>query len=290
MNERATGLRHYLELLERVPEVYRCAWDAVAVYDPDGRLVSQNAAAEALTGSAPPEAAAIVADVAADGEPLETEMQFREAGGAPIPVSVRFVPARFEGRVVGVVGFIRDLRAQREQTEREKRLDALAFHDVLTGLPNRALLHDRLEQTLLAARRNQRSFAIHFIDVDHFKAINDTYGHQAGDAVLIAVGNWLRATLRDSDTIARVGGDEFVILQPEVDSVKQAEELAARLVAIRQNRFTIGNVELHITISVGAAVFPADARNPADLLHAADAALYTVKERGRNGYSVGTVM
>ncbi len=176
-----------------------------------------------------------------------------------------------------------------QQILREKRLDTLAFHDPLTGLPNRTLLHDRLEQTLLQARRHRRSFAVHFIDVDHFKEVNDTYGHQIGDAVLVAVGNWLRSTLRESDTIARVGGDEFVILQPELDSHQQAEEMAKRLVEVNAEPFKIGDVELHITISVGAAVFPADAHNPVDLLRAADAALYEVKNHGRNGYVVSAV-
>lgn len=176
-----------------------------------------------------------------------------------------------------------------QQIVREKRLDTLAFHDPLTGLPNRTLLHDRLEQTLLSARRHRRSFAVHFVDVDHFKEVNDTYGHQVGDAVLVAVGNWLRSTLRESDTIARVGGDEFVILQPELESHQQAEEMAARLVEIRDEPFKIGEVELYITISVGAAVFPADAHNPVDLLRSADAALYEVKNHGRNGYVVSAI-
>jgi diguanylate cyclase (GGDEF)-like protein/PAS domain S-box-containing protein len=175
------------------------------------------------------------------------------------------------------------------QLVRDERLDTLAFHDPLTGLANRALFHDRLEQTLLSARRNRRSFAAHYIDIDHFKTINDTYGHHVGDAMLVAVGNWLRATLRDSDTIARIGGDEFVVLQPEIDSQQQAEELAARLVAIRDHPFHVGDAQLRVTISVGGAVFPADARNPVDLLRSADEALYQVKANGRDGYSVGTV-
>ena len=220
------------------------------------------------------------------------------------------LPLILEGEVYGVVAFVsskhtlrlsptdRDyiraivalLASATHQIVREQRLDTLAFHDPLTGLPNRTLLHDRLEQTLLAARRHRRSFAVHFIDVDRFKEVNDNYGHQVGDAVLVAVGNWLRSTLRESDTIARVGGDEFVILQPEIDGVRQAEEFAARLVGIREHPIRIGEVDFPVTISVGAAVFPADAHNPVDLLRAADAALYQVKNHGRNGYVVGTVV
>lgn len=219
------------------------------------------------------------------------------------------LPLRLSGELYGVVAFTSSKRRLRvtpvdrdyiraiaaliasasQQIQREQRLDTLAFHDPLTGLPNRALLHDRLEQTLLAARRHRRSFAVHYIDVDRFKSINDRYGHHVGDAVLVAVGNWLRSSLRESDTVARVGGDEFVVVQPEIDSQRQAEEFAARLVSIRDHPIEIGNQALHVTLSVGGAVFPANARNPVDLLRSADEALYQVKAHGRDGYSVGTV-
>jgi diguanylate cyclase (GGDEF)-like protein/PAS domain S-box-containing protein len=173
-----------------------------------------------------------------------------------------------------------------QQNEREKRLDSLAFGDSLTGLPNRALLQDRLEQTLLSARRHRRSFAAHYIDVDHFKAINDSFGHQVGDGVLVAVAAWLRSKLRDSDTIGRIGGDEFVVLQPEIDSPKQAEDLAAKLCSIRAETFRVGPRDIRVTVSVGCSVFPVDAENPVDMLRAADAALYDVKHRGRDGYAL----
>jgi diguanylate cyclase (GGDEF)-like protein/PAS domain S-box-containing protein len=176
-----------------------------------------------------------------------------------------------------------------QQGERNKRLDSLAFGDALTGLPNRALLQDRLEQTLLSARRHRRAFAAHYVDIDHFKSINDTYGHSVGDGVLVAVSSWLRSMLRDSDTIARIGGDEFVVLQPEIDSQRQAEELAGKLCGIRDQTLRVGNRDLSVTISVGCAVFPLDAENPVDMLKAADAALYDVKHRGRDGYAVGVV-
>src|SRR5208283_3464059 len=117
--------------------------------------------------------------------------------------------------------------------------------------------------------------------------INDTYGHQVGDAVLVAVAAWLRSMLRDSDTIGRIGGDEFVVLQPEIDSQRQAEDLAVRLGGIRDQVFHIGPRDIAVTISVGCAVFPIDAENPVDMLRAADSALYDVKHRGRDGYSVG---
>jgi diguanylate cyclase (GGDEF)-like protein/PAS domain S-box-containing protein len=176
-----------------------------------------------------------------------------------------------------------------QQGERERRLDTLAFTDALTGLPNRALLQDRLEQTLRFARRNRRSFAAHYIDIDHFKAINDTYGHQFGDAVLVAVSAWLRSVLRASDTIGRMGGDEFVVLQPEIDTQGAVEELAAKLCGIHDQTFRIGARDIVVTVSVGCAVFPVGAANPIEMLKAADAALYEVKHRGRDGYSIRVV-
>jgi diguanylate cyclase (GGDEF)-like protein/PAS domain S-box-containing protein len=232
-----------------------------------------------------------------------------DAGGAVVRAAFAGAPLAVAGKPYGAVGFAGDARALPasaadrdyidalaalissaiQQGEREKRLDTLAFGDALTGLPNRALLQDRLEQTLLFARRHRRSFAAHYIDVDHFKSINDTYGHDVGDAVLVAVAAWLRTMLRDSDTIGRIGGDEFVVLQPEIDSQRQAEDLAAKLCGIRDHPFRIGPRDITVTISVGCAVFPVDAENPVDMLRAADTALYDVKHRGRDGFAVGMV-
>jgi diguanylate cyclase (GGDEF)-like protein/PAS domain S-box-containing protein len=240
---------------------------------------------------------------------LESEDVFVVSDPATYPRSLAGAALAVEGTRYGAVAFVqtrepmnistmdRDyIRALAvligsaiQQAERTKRLDTLAFGDALTGLPNRALLQDRLEQTLLSARRHRRSFAAHYVDIDHFKTINDTYGHHVGDAVLIAVASWLRSVLRDSDTIGRIGGDEFVVLQPEIDSQKQAEELAAKLCTIREQTLRAGSRDVRVTISVGCAVFPIDAENPVDMLKAADAALYDVKHRGRDGYAIGVM-
>lgn len=238
---------------------------------------------------------------------LESEDVFLFENAAAYPRSLLGAALTVEGKRYGAIAFVhtvepldvtamdRDyIRALAvligsaiQQGERSKRLDSLAFGDALTGLPNRALLEDRLEQTLLSARRHRRSFAAHYVDIDHFKSINDTYGHHVGDAVLIAVANWMRSVLRDSDTIARIGGDEFVVLQPEIDSQRQAEELAAKLCSIRDQPLSIGARDISVTISVGCAVFPIDAENPVDMLKAADGALYDVKHRGRDGFAIG---
>jgi len=219
------------------------------------------------------------------------------------------MPLNVNGERYGVIGFLSDARVTRftstdrdyvraigaliasavQQGAREKRLDTLAFHDALTGLPNRALLNDRLERALLAARRNHRSFAVHYVDIDHFKGVNDTYGHHIGDGVLVAVAEWLQSNLRDSDTVARIGGDEFVVLQPEIDATAQAEDVAARLVTIRQAPLHVGDVDVSVRLSIGVAVYPADGANSVDMLRAADAQLYRVKNGGRDGYAMETV-
>jgi diguanylate cyclase (GGDEF)-like protein/PAS domain S-box-containing protein len=277
-------------------------WAYIARFDEDGFEVTFSA------GTRPEK-------IPLDGErgriraELESEDVFIFSDPAAYPSSLAGVALAVEGRRYGAVAFVqtgepmnisaidRDyiralgvlIGSAIQQDERTKRLDTLAFGDALTGLPNRALLQDRLEQTLLSARRHRRSFAAHYVDIDHFKTINDTYGHHVGDAVLIAVSSWLRSVLRDSDTIGRIGGDEFVVLQPEINSQKQAEELAAKLCAIREQTLHAGIHDIRVTISVGCAVFPIDAENPVDMLKAADAALYDVKHRGRDGYAIGIV-
>ena len=169
-----------------------------------------------------------------------------------------------------------------------KHLDSLAFGDVLTGLPNRALLQDRLEQALLSARRHRRAFAAHYIDIDHFKTINDNYGQHVGDEVLVAVSGWLRTTLRDSDTIGRFGGDEFVVLQPEIDSQRQAEELAAKLVRDSRSSLSPRRARHLRDDQRRLRRLPGRCGKPVDMLTAADNALYEVKHRGRDGYTVGS--
>jgi diguanylate cyclase (GGDEF)-like protein/PAS domain S-box-containing protein len=279
-------------------------WAYVARFDGDGTTITHTK----VKGPAHMPADSILqADANRLRQALEEEDFFVSDDRGSDPPAVAGAALSVEGRRYGAIAFAQTGELMRisagdrdyiralavligsaiQQGERNKRLDTLAFGDALTGLPNRALLQDRLEQTLLSARRHRRSFAAHYIDIDHFKTINDTYGHHVGDAVLVAVSAWLRSVLRDSDTIGRIGGDEFVVLQPEIDSQRQAEELAAKLCAIRDQPFRVGTHDITVTISVGCAVFPVDAENPVDMLKAADSALYDVKNRGRNGYAIG---
>ena len=160
----------------------------------------------------------------------------------------------------------------------------LALHDNLTRLPNRLLLEDRLSQALEVAQREQSIFAVMFMDLDGFKAVNDAYGHHLGDQLLIAVTERLRACVRAQDTLARLGGDEFVLLTTIRDP-DDAATLAATLVQTVCEPFVLSRYRLSISLSVGIAVYPGDGQVARDLLLHADAAMYHTKNAGRNGYS-----
>lgn len=169
-----------------------------------------------------------------------------------------------------------------ERAQHAERIEQLAFYDALTGLPNRVLFSDRAKQALAASRRYGRSFAVMYLDLDNFKAINDRHGHPTGDLVLKAVADRLILALRESDTVARFGGDEFVILQPVVNGASDAQDLAAKIVASMQAPLQAGGVDHYVHTSIGIALFPSDAVTVEDLMECADRALYRAKRAGRN--------
>ncbi|HEY8322811.1 MAG TPA: diguanylate cyclase [Candidatus Baltobacteraceae bacterium] len=172
-----------------------------------------------------------------------------------------------------------------ERASYDERIEGLAFTDALTGLPNRVLFDDRIRQAIATAKRYDRGFAVMYLDVDRFKDINDELGHAAGDAVLRGVGERLRATLRESDTVARFGGDEFVVLQPIVDGPADAADLARKIVAELQTPLRVGEIERDVRISVGIALYPQDGHTIEVLMDLADRALYAAKRAGRNRWS-----
>ncbi|MHB8178825.1 MAG: sensor domain-containing protein [Vulcanimicrobiaceae bacterium] len=163
-----------------------------------------------------------------------------------------------------------------------QRIEQLAFNDALTGLPNRVLFDDRLHQALSTARRYQRDFSVMYLDIDHFKQINDQYGHAVGDRVLAAVAERLREILRESDTVARFGGDEFTVLQPIVDGAADAADLARKIGAALQAPILIDGIPHDVRVSTGIALYPADGTDAQVLMREADRALYQAKHAGRN--------
>lgn len=193
-----------------------------------------------------------------------------------------------DGSIVGVVGTGRDVShiwaLEKEQQAQRQRLDWLAHHDELTGLPNRSLMRDRLEQAMASADRDGHQVALHFIDADAFKDVNDAYGHAAGDELIRAVGDRLRRLVRGSDTVARMGGDEFVIVQGRVDKPVQAARLADRVIESFGLPFTVAGQEVFLTASLGIALYPSDGKTPGELMQAADTALYSAKQAGRERF------
>ncbi|TFY91333.1 bifunctional diguanylate cyclase/phosphodiesterase [Pseudomonas kairouanensis] len=169
-------------------------------------------------------------------------------------------------------------------TQANQELTHLALHDMLTGLPNRTLLADRIQQSMQTIREQGGCFALMFIDLDGFKPVNDAFGHHMGDQLLREVGLRLREDLRSQDTLARIGGDEFVLLV-QLNQPDDALRLAERQVGLINRAFTVAEHELKISASVGIALFPGNGGNPQELLMNADAAMYHAKGMGKNGYS-----
>lgn len=171
-----------------------------------------------------------------------------------------------------------------ERTRIEAVMRNMAHYDALTGLPNRNLLHDRLEQVLLQTSRNREQMAIMFLDLDRFKNINDSLGHTVGDRLLRQVGLRLSLLLRASDTLARLGGDEFVVLLPRLSHPMQAQTVAEKLVETLQEPFVVDGHTLHISTSIGICLCPDDGTHTATLLRNADTAMYQAKAGGRNTF------
>jgi diguanylate cyclase (GGDEF)-like protein/PAS domain S-box-containing protein len=171
-----------------------------------------------------------------------------------------------------------------ERRQAEARVHHMAYHDSLTGLPNRALLSDRLDRAMLAAKRSERNLAVMFIDLDRFKTINDSLGHMTGDQLLKEVASRLCRAVRASDTVARLGGDEFVVLVPGIRTVDEATHVAEKIIEALSDSFPLEGRNLHITPSIGICVYPDDGADVETLMRHADAAMYHAKASGRNNY------
>jgi len=185
------------------------------------------------------------------------------------------------GRNVRRCGVVQDVTEKKRQ---EARIEHLAYHDALTGLPNRALLMDRLAQALAHGQRQQQQVAVVFIDLDRFKLVNDSLGHLAGDELLKEVARRLRGVLREDDTVARVGGDEFQVVLNDVTDSRDAALVAEKLMHVLGRPMLVDGQELHVTASLGLALYPRDGATADLLLKYADTALYEAKGEGRNAY------
>lgn len=188
-----------------------------------------------------------------------------------------------EGEVENLVLVARDIT---ERKQNEEMLIHKTYHDDLTNLPNRILFKDRLNQALIVAKRDKHKLSVLFIDLDRFKSVNDTLGHTIGDILLQKVANVLSSCLRETDTIARQGGDEFIILLPKIDDINDAIFAANRIIELFHEPFLISEQEIFITASIGISIYPTDGKDDETLIRRADMAMYRAKEAGRAGYQM----
>jgi diguanylate cyclase (GGDEF)-like protein/PAS domain S-box-containing protein len=189
------------------------------------------------------------------------------------------------GRAQRVIGVAMDLT---DRKLAEQRIAHMAHHDALTGLPNRVLLRDRIQQAIAQAHRASSQLAVLFIDLDRFKTINDSLGHQLGDRLLQSVASRILVCVREGDTVARVGGDEFVIVIPGVDHANDASSVAAKILEVLSSAFHLHGNDLHVAASIGISLYPSDGADAETLMRNADTAMYHAKDMGRANFQFFT--
>jgi diguanylate cyclase (GGDEF)-like protein/PAS domain S-box-containing protein len=213
---------------------------------------------------------------------LREEWDLMRKDGTIFSAEIVTSPIRsLDGTTTGYICIIRDIT---ERKRAEEELAYMATHDSLTGLPNRTLFSDRLTMGLTQARRSKKNLVVMLLDLDYFKDVNDTLGHSTGDQLLRAVGSRLSRLLRKGDTIARIGGDEFLLLLPELLQTEYATTLAQKILHSFREPFVLDDHQIHITTSIGIAIFPDDGDNADALMKSADIAMYRAKNKGRDGF------
>ena len=272
----------------------------VMITDAEGAIVSVNAAfaestgwpAEAVSGKTP----ALLASGRHDADFYEAmwsalqsqgswhgELWNRRKDGALC--RERLTIDALRGPDGAVTHFVAVFHPCGQCTQGEAHQSNHSGQDEVTGLPNRALFLDRLDRALALARRRGGQVAVQLVNLDGFKPVNDAFGHESGDLLLRAVGERLKASLRDSDTVARWGGDEFAVVLPVIDGARCVREAGLRMLAALRRPFYMAGDEIAIGASMGAAVFPADGATPIELVKLADRAMYEVKRGGRGGFA-----
>ena len=290
---------------ERYRIVTETATDAIISIDAQGAIVFINAAAERIFGYRVRdllgrELAMLIPGslqtlhkaslewrhAAADKRVVWEAMEFAgmHRDGRRIPLEVSFGEYRRDGERL-FTAIVRDIT---ERKRADEKIRYLAQYDALTELPNRVLLQDRVEHALTQARRKNEKVGVLFLDLDDFKRINDSLGHQTGDQLLRLVAQRLRHCLREGDSLGRLGGDEFVICLPVPVDERDAALVAGKILEALRASFRVDEHELHVSASIGIGLFPADGEDADTLMRAADIAMYHAKERGRNNYQFFT--
>ncbi len=273
--------------------------DAVFITDRDGRIVWANEAFSRLSGYAAHEtlgrSPAMLKSGRQDAEFYRELWQTILAGsvwrgkvverrkdGSLYAVDETITPlCDAAGNITHFIATLHDITSRKKEGGRDH---FLAYHDSLTGLPNRALFLRLLEQALAHCARGGRRLAVLFVDLDHFKSVNDTSGHRMGDLLLVTVAERLRASVRKSDVVARLSGDEFTVIETDLVDSGPARALARTLVRALGRPFMLKGRDVQVGASVGISIYPDDGTSPEELLQRADLAMYRAKEQGRNRY------
>ena len=279
------------------------AMDIVSVLDREGRILYQSPSVRHLLGFDPQDMIGLSKfDMVHPDDAELMRASFRELvekGTLDKPVEFRVRASSGEWRnleaigkncldIPAVGGIILNVRDVTDRRAIEARIQHLAFHDALTGLPNRLLIQDRISQAISRAQRSAQKFAVMFIDIDNFKNINDTLGHDAGDDLLRGMAERLLESVRQHDTIARQGGDEFIVLLDELEGHRGATRVAQKILEALRAPFKVAGLDQHVSGSIGLALYPDDGRDAATLLKNADTAMFHGKALGKNTYQFFT--
>jgi diguanylate cyclase (GGDEF)-like protein/PAS domain S-box-containing protein len=267
----------------------------VCVTTPEGMVVDCNSTFSAMLGC---NRVDLIGNAMADfyARPVEREELATMLRDAATLNSVEVEMRRLDGSSVWVLKNL-TLSGDRihstvvdisDRKRAEEQIEFHAYHDVLTNLPNRKLFMDRLSQALTRCRRYGKSLSVMFVDLDHFKSINDTFGHTAGDELLLEMSRRLRGCVRDDDTVARLGGDEFTIILSELRHPEDAANVAEKILESVEQPLTIAETPVEVSASIGIALYPVDGQDAETLLRNADSAMYRAKEAGRNTYQLCT--
>ncbi len=298
-----TGRKENEYQLKLFGKVFESALEGITITDSEGKIIAVNNAFSYITGYQPKEVLGenprvlksdrhepdfysdMWEEIRREGK-WEGEIWNRRKSGEAYPewLSISSIQDD-DGHTSHHVAVFHDIT---EMKRKEEQIEHQAYHDALTGLPNRLLLQDRLGHAIKRAERASSLAAVLFIDLDNFKVINDSLGHAVGDQMLLEVADRFQDAVRTSDTVARLGGDEFVILMDEVSSEDDAIQLAQRLIHTMESPITIENRDLFTTPSIGIAIYPRDGEEAEELIKNADIAMYRAKEQGRNQYNLFT--
>lgn len=315
--DQESGKRHYYsfitdisqrkkaeESLRQSEQKYRLLFEntplGILHFDSQGRITTYNDSLAHIVGSFEKDAllgfnllhlpeANLVEGVklALQGIKANLQEDFRSAAhGNSIPIEAQIAPVMADdGTPLGGIIIVSDIT---ERKNYEETIRHLAYHDALTGLPNRLLIHDRISVALPQAHRQNKMLALVYLDLDNFKFVNDTLGHLVGDHLLLAASQRLKSLVRQGDTIARMGGDEFMFLFPDIKDIKDAGVIAGKILQSFSLPYQVDGQEIHVTASIGISIFPTDGTDVQTLIKNADKALYRAKEQGGNTYQIFT--